>query len=306
MDPATREELSTIVAEPVQWDCPLAGYTSFAIGGPAEAVVKVRDRRELAALLGFFGRTRVPWRIIGKGTNLLVRDEGFAGVIILLGDGFQQLEFGPRRSGRCVVMVGAGCSLAKAAAVCMDRGLAGLEFAGGIPGTVGGAVIMNAGAWGGNMAAVIRTVTVLHADGERVLGRDGLDFGYRCWRDFARLCGRAIVVAVELDLKEDDPQQIRRRHAALQAKRRAGQPPGQGNAGSFFRNPAQAAAGRLIEAAGLKGARVGGAMVSERHANFLVNTGGATAADVLALMRLVQDTVRRDSGVELEPEVHFL
>nr|WP_240191606.1 UDP-N-acetylmuramate dehydrogenase [Desulfoprunum benzoelyticum] len=294
------------MAEPVQWDCPLAGYTSFAIGGPAEALVKVQDRRELATLLEFLRRTGVPWRIIGKGTNILVRDEGFAGVIILLGDGFRQLEFGPCRSGRCVVAIGSGCSLAKAAMVCMDRGLTGLEFAGGIPGTVGGAVIMNAGAWGGEMAAVIRTVTVLDPDGEQILSRDRLHFGYRCWRDFPELCGRAVVVAVELGLMEDDPEEIRRRHAALQARRRAGQPSGQGNAGSFFKNPAHAGAGRLIEAAGLKGARIGGAMVSERHANFLVNTGGATAADVLALMRLVQEKVRQDSGVELEPEVHFL
>jgi len=306
MDPAVREELSRIVTAPVQWDCPLAGYTSFAIGGPAEAVVKVRDCRELAALLDFLGRTRVPWRIIGKGTNLLVRDEGFAGVILLLGDGFRQMKFGHCQAGSCMVALGAGCSLARAAAVCMDRGLAGLEFAGGIPGTVGGAVIMNAGAWGGDMAAVIRTVTVLEPEGERVLRRDSLDFGYRCWRDFPKLCGRGVVVAVELELEVDDPQEIRRRHAAMQARRRAGQPPGQGNAGSFFKNPADDAAGRLIEAAGLKGTRVGGAMVSERHANFLVNTGGATAADVLALMRLVQDKVRQDSGIELEPEVHIL
>jgi UDP-N-acetylmuramate dehydrogenase len=306
MDPAIREELSRIVTAPVQWDCPLAGYTSFAIGGPAEALAKVRDRRELAALLAFLGRTRVPWRIIGRGTNLLVRDEGFAGVIILLGNGFRQMEFGHCRAGSCMVALGAGCSLAKTAAVCMDRGLTGLEFAGGIPGTVGGAVIMNAGAWGGDMAAVIRTVTVLGPEGERVLCRDSLDFGYRCWRDFPEFGGRAVVVAVELELKVDDPQEIRRRHAAMQARRRAGQPPGQGNAGSFFKNPADDAAGRLIEAAGLKGTRVGGAMVSERHANFLVNTGGATAADVLTLMRLVQDKVRQDSGIELEPEVHFL
>ena len=306
MDPVIREELRRIISEPVRWDCPLAGYTSFAIGGPAEALVKVRDRRELTALLGFLRRTDVPWRIIGKGTNLLVRDEGFAGVVILLGEGFRQMEFGPCRSRRCVVAVGSGCSLAKAAAVCMDRGLGGLEFAGGIPGTVGGAVIMNAGAWGGDMAAVIRTVTVLDPEGERILLRENLHFGYRCWRDFPKFCDRTIVVAVELELQEDDPQQIRHRHAALQARRRAGQPPGQGNAGSFFKNPAHAGAGRLIEAAGLKGTRIGGAMVSKQHANFLVNTGGATAADVLALMRLVQEKVRQDSGVELEPEVHFL
>ena len=301
-----RQELSRIVAHPVQWDCPLAGYTSFAIGGPAEALVTVDLREELAALLGFLGSSRIPWQVIGKGTNLLVRDEGFPGAVLLLGQGFKQVAFVPGGERRWLVRVGAGCSLARLVLLCSGRGLAGLEFAVGIPGTVGGAAVMNAGAWERDMATVIRTVTMIDATGEEILDRDDLHFGYRCWQDFSSFAGRAVVAECQLELVEDDPQEIRRRCVAFQQKRRSSQPGGQGNAGSFFRNPANDSAGRLIEASGLKGMAVGGAMVSDKHANFLVNAGGATAADVLALMRLVQDKVRQDSGVELEPEVHFL
>lgn len=306
MEQRMRQELSRIVAHPVQWDCPLAGYTSFGIGGPAEALVTVDRHEELAALLGFLESSRIPWRIIGKGTNLLVRDEGFAGAVLLLGRDFKQVDFVSAGGGCWRARVGAGCSLARLVSLCSVKGLAGLEFAVGIPGTVGGAAVMNAGAWGRDMAAVIRAVTMIDQAGEEVLGRDALHFGYRCWQDFGRFAGRAVVAGCELELSEGDPEEIRRRCAAFQQKRQGSQPRGQGNAGSFFRNPAHDSAGRLIEASGLKGMTVGGAMVSEKHANFLVNAGGATAADVLALMRLVQDKVRQDSGVELEPEVHVL
>ena len=306
MEERMRRELSRIVAHPVQWDCSLAGYTSFAIGGPAEALVIVDRREELAALLGFLESGRIPWRVIGKGTNLLVRDEGFPGAVLLLGQDFKQVTFVPDGEGRWCARVGDGCSLAKLVSLCGVKGLSGLEFAVGIPGTVGGAAVMNAGAWGGDMASVIRSVTMIAPAGEEVLDRADLHFGYRCWQDFNRFAGRAVVAECELELAEDDPQEIRRRCAAFQQKRQCSQPRGQGNAGSFFRNPAHDSAGRLIEASGLKGMAVGGAMVSEKHANFLVNAGGATAADVLALMQLIQDKVRQDSGVELEPEVHFL
>ena len=307
MEAGVREELSRIVSAGVQWDCPLSGYTSFAIGGPAEALVTAGDSDELASLLDLFARRRLPWRIIGRGTNLLVHDEGFAGVVVLLGAGFQQLVFSDDPdSGKCVVSAGGGCGLARAALRCMEKGYAGLEFAGGIPGTIGGAVIMNAGAWGDEMAGILRTVTILTAEGERVLPRRGLDFGYRRWRDFKKYEGRAVVTRVDLELTADDPEQVRRRCTLLQEKRRVNQPKGQGNAGSFFKNPENDSAGRLIERSGLKGMQVGGARVSEQHANFLVNIGGATAADVMALMRLVQEKVRRDSGIDLEPEVHFL
>lgn len=307
MDLLARDELSQIVAGQVRWNCPLCDYTSFSIGGPAEALVKVQGHNELAALMEFVDRRQVPWRIIGRGTNLLVPDEGYAGVIVILGAGFQQVDFGEHSAGgRSIVSAGAGCGLARVAMSCMEKGLAGLEFAGGIPGTIGGAVIMNAGAWGADIAGILRTVTVLTREGQQILSRQSLDFGYRCWRDFKKFQGRQVITAVELELIEDDPEMIRERCARLQEKRRNSQPRGQGNAGSFFKNPPGDSAGRLIEKSGLKGKRIGGAMISELHANFLVNAGGATAADVLALMKCVQEKVRQDSGIELEPEVHFL
>ena len=306
MDAGLRQQLGRIVAQPVQWDCPLAGYTSLAVGGPAEALVTVNDTRELAAVLGLLEGAGVPWRIIGKGTNLLVRDEGVAGAVLLLGAGFRQMAFSSAGGGKWIARAGAGCHLGRLVGACTARGLAGMEFAVGIPGTVGGALVMNAGAWGSDMAHVVRSVTVLGPSQQLTLSREQLNFGYRCWHDFAALAGQAAVIGCELELTEGDVEDIRGRCASYQRQRRERQPRGQRSAGSFFKNPEHDSAGRLIEASGLKGVAVGGAMVSEKHANFLVNTGGAKAADILALMRLVQDRVRRDSGIELEPEVHVL
>lgn len=307
MQPGLREELSRIVSGQVQWDCPLSGYTSFAIGGPAEALVTAGTKEKLTELLDFFTRYRVVWRVIGKGTNLLVKDEGFAGAVVLLGADFQRIDFGRQRDdGRTAVAVGGGYGLTRLAMSCMEKGFAGLEFAAGIPGTVGGAVIMNAGAWGGEIASVLTAVTLLTPDGERQLQRRDLDFGYRCWRDFHRFAGRAVVTGADFELVADDPEAVHRRCSRIREKRRATQPQGKGNAGSFFKNPVGDSAGRLIETSGFKGRRVGGAMVSEEHANFLVNVGGATSADVLSLMALIQEKVKADSGVELEPEVHFI
>ncbi|MDP3478860.1 MAG: UDP-N-acetylmuramate dehydrogenase [Desulfoprunum sp.] len=299
--------MSHIISGQVEWNCPLSGYTSFAIGGPAEALVTAENKAELAGLLDFFSRRQVAWRVIGKGTNLLIRDEGFAGVIVLLGLEFQQIDFGiQQEDGRTRVSAGGGCGLTRLAMSCMEKGLAGLEFVTGIPGTVGGAVIMNAGAWGSEIASVLKALTVLTLEGERTLQRRDLDFGYRCWHDFHKLYGRTVVINADFELIADDPEAVRRRCSQLQEKRRTSQPKGKGNAGSFFKNPEGDSAGRLIEASGLKGRQVGGAMISEQHANFLVNRGGATSADVFSLMRLVQEKVKEDSGIELDPEVHFI
>lgn len=301
------EELQGIVSGEIRWECPLSDYTSIAIGGPAKAVVTAANEDELADLLEFFSRTKVAWRVIGKGSNLLIRDEGYAGIIVLLGPGFKQIGYGERQEdGRTRVVAGGGCGLTRLAMSCVEKGLAGLEFAAGIPGTVGGAVIMNAGAWGHEIASVLQALTVLTPEGKRILQRRDLDFGYRCWRDFRKFSGRAVLIQAELELSADDPEAIRSRCLQLQEKRRASQPKGAKSAGSFFRNPEGDSAGRLIEASGFKGRQIGGAMVSLEHANFLVNTGGATAADVIALMRLIQQKVKTDSGIELEPEVHFI
>ena len=307
MDTALKDALSRLVANPIQWDCPLSGHTSFAIGGPAEALITVEDGRELRTLLSFFSVNGLQWRVIGKGTNLLVPDSGFDGVIVLLGKGFKGIRIRDEQNGTSVsLLAGSGCQLTKISGWCIKKGLSGLEFACGIPGTVGGAVVMNAGAWGDELANVLTAVTVMSAAGPEKIERERMHFSYRCWQDHAGGMRGRIVTEVEMRLIRADPDDLRRRCAELIRKRRERQPKGQPNAGSFFKNPQGDSAGRLIEKSGCKGMQVGGAMVSPMHANFFVNMGGATAADVKELMDRVRKKVRKDSGVLLDPEVHFL
>lgn len=306
MNLAQRERLTALVSQSVRWQCSLSSYTSFAIGGPAEAVVNVHQLRELQPLLEFFTQDKIPWRIIGKGTNLLVRDAGFPGVILRLGGEFAAVSEEVCDDGSVTVRVGGGATLARLSRRCSERGYAGLEFACGIPGTVGGAVIMNAGAWGSDIASVLQGVTLVTGDGELNLVPGEMDFSYRSWEGFAAYRGRAVVAEVVLELRRGDVEAILAYCNSLHERRRSTQPNEYHTAGSFFKNPPGDSAGRLIEASGLKGLRVGGAMVSERHGNFLVNTGVATASDVLQLMRIIQDRVKNDSSVCLEPEVHFI
>ena len=307
MKNSQKTKLAQLVSEPIKWDCPLARYTSFAIGGPAAALCTAGNRSELQKVVEFALENSIPWRVIGRGTNLLVDDSGFPGIIILLGQGFQHISsLQQNGSGKYLVTAGSGCSLARLSIHCMEQGLTGLEFAGGIPGTVGGAVVMNAGAWGHQMADILTRVELVTATGERWLHRHEIEFGYRSWHGFSEFSDKWVITGVELELCSGAPETIRAKSRQYQDKRRQSQPKGRPNAGSFFKNPKDDSAGRLIEASGFKGMRLGGAMVSEAHANFLVNDNGATTADVLALMELVQEKVKRDSGVKLEPEVHFI
>jgi UDP-N-acetylmuramate dehydrogenase len=300
-----QQRLAALVSQEVKWQCRLDRYTSFAIGGPAEALVRVDLRQELQPLLGYLAGEKIAWRVIGRGTNLLVRDEGFAGVVILLGREFDRYA-ADVADGKVIVNAGGSCGLAGLSLWCAENGLTGLEFACGIPGTVGGGVIMNAGTRGQEISAIIESVTVVTPDKtERRVRRD-LDFSYRRWDGYARYHGQAVVAEVELALQRGDAAAIKARCKMLQEKRKASQPREHANAGSFFRNPPHDSAGRLIEVCGLKGMIVGGAMISERHGNFLVNRGGATAGDVLQLMKAIQEKVYKDYGVMLEPEVHFI
>ena len=307
MTPAQQQKLTELIAQPIGWNCRLDRYTSLAIGGPADAVVKIDRQQELQPLLVFLATENIAWRLIGRGTNLLVRDAGFAGVIILLGAEFKTAQRKPGVNNDTVLVEGgAGCSISRLAADCIEWALTGLEFACGIPGTLGGAVVMNAGAWGSDMASIIHSVRLMTAEGEKKMYRRELDFSYRCWHDFAEYQGKAVVVEVALELKKGDSTVIGQTCRELQNRRKKTQCIQYPNAGSFFKNPPNDSAGRLIDASGLKGTTVGGAMISEHHGNFLVNKGGATADDVLNLMQLVQAKVKIDSGVDLEPEVHFI
>jgi len=308
MEQKYKEELTKLAENPVQWDCNLASYTSFGIGGPAEALVQVASALELGHLLQFFADHSLNWRFIGRGSNLLVSDKGFAGVILLFGKALSQIELLEESlEGGIRVRVGAGCSLAKLLSWCADRRYSGLEFSTGIPGSLGGAVVMNAGAWGGEIADIVDSLKVISLQsGIERLKRDELDFRYRLWGNQGEGKNKRLVLSADICLEHGKKKEIQEKCREYLAQRKVKQPKMEKNAGSFFKNPIGDSAGRLIEASGLKGATFGGAMVSPVHANFLVNTGNATASDVCKLMDIVTIQVKKDSGVHLLPEVHFL
>lgn len=308
MAKSIQEKLARFAEGQVQWNCPLAPYTSFGIGGPADALVVVESATDLGTLLKCFTDNDLAWRFIGRGSNILVSDDGFAGVVLLFGKGLSGIEDLTESGAETIcIRVGAGCSLAKLLNWCTDRGYSGLEFTTGIPGSLGGAVVMNAGALGEEIADVISAIDVMSlASGGETLSRDKLDFGYRSWKNQGIEDEQRIVLSVDLQLLSGDRETIKRRCSENLQLRKEKQPRVQKNAGSFFKNPPEDSAGRLIEASGLKGRCCGGAMISPVHANFIVNTGAATAKDVRQLMDVVTGKVKQDSGVQLFPEVHFL
>ncbi len=308
MEKRLQEKLRTLAVNPIQWNCPLAPFTSFGIGGPAEAVITVESVAELSALLRCFAENSLKWRFIGRGSNLLVADKGFAGVVLLFGKGLSRITLlDDSGSAPVRIRAGAGCGLGKLLNWCVGKGYSGLEFVSGIPGSVGGAVVMNAGAWGREMGVVIDSLAVFSVTcGEEIVCREELDFRYRSWENQQVGQERRLVVAAEIALQRGDSRQLQAQCRSYLQQRKQKQPKIQKNAGSFFRNPPGDSAGRLIEASGYKGKCIGGAMVSPVHANFLVNTGDATADDVRQLMAKVVSRVQRDTGIVLQPEVHFL
>ncbi len=285
---------------------PLSGRTSYRIGGAADALALPADRQDLAGLLREVRRRGLAYVILGGGTNLLVRDGGFRGVAVSM-ERLRAMavtrEYRSVGGAFAVVRAEAGAPLPKLLQFCADRGLAGLEFAAGIPGTVGGAVCMNAGTAEGDIGGLVDTVTLLDAGGEEInRRRDEMEFAYRS----ARVLPGETVLEAKFILRLGERERIKARIKDLLDRRRERQPWGRPNAGSVFKNPQDEAAGRLIEAAGLKGLTVGGAQVSTKHANFIVNLGGATAADVLKLMEIVRNKVLEVHQVRLEPEIKIV
>jgi len=295
---ATYARLVATVGGPVRRTEPLARHTSFRIGGPADVLVQPTSPDGLAAVVRAARATGQPLTVLGAGSNLLVGDGGIRGVVVKLGAGFRHVDW--TADG---VSAGAAVQVGKLARAAVERGLSGLEFAEGIPGTVGGALFMNAGAYGGEVGPTVASVDGVTADGrlESIPG-ERLVFRYRR----SGLPADFLVTAVTFRLTPAAPEAIARRLADIRDRRVASQPQGTANAGSIFKNPPGDAAGRLIEAAGLKGRRVGGAHISERHANFIVNDGGARATDVQALMAEAQRAVWEQSGVWLEPEIKLV
>jgi UDP-N-acetylmuramate dehydrogenase len=273
---------------------PMARHTSFKIGGPADLVVIPEDPNDLRVALAFARSEGLPVLVLGGGSNTLVRDGGIRGMVILL-ERFQDLA--RQATG---VTAGAGLRISRLLAFCVKQGLAGLEFLSGIPGTVGGAVCGNAGAWGGATADRLVRVHVITEEGDdMILGREMIPFAYR----FCGLPKGAVIVRAAFDLEPGDPAAIRQRISRWLTQRSVEQPVEFRSAGSVFRNPVGDSAGRLVDAAGLKGACVGGAKISEKHGNFFVNLGGARAAEVLALVELARGRVKATSGVDLELEI---
>ena len=278
---------------------PMARHTTFRIGGPADYFVELGSIEQIRAAIQVCREENLPWFVLGRGSNLLVSDKGYRGVILSIYKDFQKTEIQGE-----TVTVQAGVLLTTLSGKVLDASLTGLEFASGIPGTIGGAVVMNAGAYGGEMQDIVRKVTVLDQDGEvRTLTCGEMQFGYRT--SLAKKKGY-IVLGAELTLKQGEKEKIREEMQTLKAKRIEKQPLEFPSAGSTFKRPEGYFAGKLIMDAGLRGAAVGGAQVSEKHCGFVVNTGNATAADVRELMRQVQGKVQEQFGVHLEPEVRFL
>lgn len=273
-------------------------HTTFRVGGPADVLVQP-DETALAAILALCRQYHVPYSFIGNGSNLLVGDKGIRGVVIEMTDPMGNIEVDGTK-----ITAQAGAMLSKIANTAASNGLGGMEFAAGIPGSVGGAVVMNAGAYGGEMKDIIEKVYVLDENGAQLeLDRDALDLGYRhsCIPE-----KKYIVTKVVLELVPRDEAEIRSEMKELNEKRAEKQPLQYPSAGSTFKRPEGYFAGKLIMDAGLRGYQVGGAQVSEKHCGFVINKGDATAADICQLMRDVSDKVQAQFGVVLEPEVKMI
>lgn len=279
-------------------DEPMSRHTTFRVGGPADFVVQPSSAEEVISAIKAAKEMGLPVFVMGNGSNLLVKDGGMEGVVVLLGEKMAKIT----REGK-KIHAEAGAMLSRLSREALGAGLKGLVFASGIPGTVGGAVVMNAGAYGGQISDVLVRAKVLTGDEVKWMSRDELEMGYRSTKPLKE---GGIVLEAEFELEEGDIEALTNETNELSRKRREKQPLALPSAGSTFKRPEGYFAGALIEQAGLKGTSVGGAQVSELHAGFVVNTGGATAADILGLMKKIQNTVFEINGVMLEPEVRIV
>ena len=278
---------------------PMSKYTTFRVGGEAECILVVQNEDELARLIPYLNRIEQEYFILGNGSNLLVGDKGYRGMVVKFGEEMEQIQVEGTR-----MTVKAGALLSKAAMTAKQHSLTGLEFAAGIPGSIGGGIVMNAGAYEGEMKQVVEPVRVMDRDGQILtLDNDTMEFGYRTSiiknRPF-------IVVEVVLQLAEGDQEKIAAKMEELAVLRRSKQPLEYASAGSTFKRPEGYYAGKLIMDAGMRGYRIGGAQVSDKHCGFIVNTGKATAADIKEVIEEVQERVKERFHVMLEPEIVFL
>ncbi len=275
---------------------PLAKYTSMRVGGPVDYYIEPADKDDLRSVVRFFRQRDFSFMMIGRGSNVLVSDEGFRGAAVNIEQGLSRVY----RDGDLVVAE-AGARLSRLVEFCVQNGLAGMEWAAGIPGTVGGGIIMNAGAHGGQMADLLVDVELLRNDEILTVPKDQADFSYR-----RSGFERDVVLSARFRLPAGNREELAQRRRELIQRRNASQPVNLPNSGSMFKNPPGTYAAKLIEQAGLKGKRVGRAQISEKHANFIVNLGGATATDILTLLELARRTVYQNTGILLELEVKLI
>lgn len=297
MDERQKKEMSIISNEKIIFNYPMSRQTSFRVGGPAEGFFRAESLEDLRKMIFFLNSEKIPFMVAGKGSNLLVKDGGVEGVVITLEGSFAEIETTPKGEN---IRAGSGMTLKSLLDYCTRIGLTGLEFLAGIPGTVGGAVAMNAGAWGKEISEALREIQVLYSNGEiKTVLTPELEFKYRS----VSLDPGSIITAAVFELNKDNRADVSNRIKEILKNRKQKHPLNYPSAGSVFKNPPGDFAGRLIEEQGLKGRRVGGAMISDRHANFIVNTGKANAEDIMSLIRLAQEAVKTGTGIELESEI---
>ncbi len=300
MNPEVYNQLIQIIdRERVLFDEPMKKHTTFRVGGNADFFVKPSTAEEVKQVVALCRKENLPYYILGNGSNLLVGDKGYRGVIIQIYKDMNEIVVDGDR-----IRAQAGALLSKVGSVALDAGLAGFEFAAGIPGTVGGAVMMNAGAYGGEMKDILVSATVLTENGEVLrLSNEELELGYRTSVIAKK---NYVVLEAEYQLKVGDKAEIRAQMDELKVRRVTKQPLEYASAGSTFKRPEGYFAGKLIQDAGLRGFEVGGAQVSEKHCGFVINKGDATASDIVELMNQVSEKVFQEFGVTLEPEVRRL
>jgi len=280
----------------LHFNVPMSSHTSLGVGGAADVLAAPADLEDMRIILSFAGDKGYPLLAMGSGTNLLVKDGGVRGVVLDLSEGFGKITVMEENR----IEAGAGVRLSELVALCKERGLSGLEFAAGIPGCIGGAVAMNAGAYSGEMKDIIEDIEVCNRKGKlATIKATDIGFTYRG----TGLAPDVVILKARMQLLPSSSEEVKKRIADYRGRRRGTQAINLPNAGSVFKNPAKMSAGRLIEEAGLKGLRRGGAQVSDVHANYIVNRGNAKASDVLALIADVRDSVFQRTGILLEPEI---
>jgi UDP-N-acetylmuramate dehydrogenase len=285
--------------ENILFDEPMSRHTTFRVGGAAKCLIKVNNKEQMKKLIPYLHMTGQNFFILGNGSNLLVGDKGYSGILVKLGEGMESVTVEGER-----MKISAGTLLSKAASAARENELTGMEFASGIPGTVGGAIVMNAGAYGGEMKQIVESVEVMNMEGEiLVLDNDTMEFGYRKSVIKSR---PFIVLETVLCLQKGKQEEISSKMEELSRLRREKQPLEYASAGSTFKRPEGYFAGKLIMDAGLRGFSIGGAKVSEKHCGFIVNSGNATAADIREVIDEVQKCVKAKFGVTLEREVIYL